>query len=287
MDIGLNLPVAQRGITPDVLRRLAQQAESLGFAELFLGEHVVLFDAPVDAYPGSDDGRAFFDATLPIPDPLVAHAFLAAATSTIRLATGVLLLPQRNPVYTAKHVATLDWMSGGRVDVGIGIGWSSEELAALDVPLAHRGARCDEYIAVLRTLWTDPVSEYAGELYRLPACRQYPKPVQSPHPPLWIGGKSDAALDRVARLGDGWYAFDLTPAQLEERLGALRRRCEMHERSLDQLAIVCGTYRLVPSSRDALAPYEALGVKQLAVSLTNPDVASLSGELSALADRLM
>jgi probable F420-dependent oxidoreductase len=287
MKIGLNLPVAQRGITPAVLRALAQRAESLGFVELFLGEHVVLFDAPVDSYPGSDDGRAFFDATLPIPDPLVAHAYLAAATSSIRLATGVLLLPQRNPVYSAKHIATLDWISGGRVDVGVGLGWSSEEFDAVDVPFAARGARCDEYVAVLRSLWTQPVSEYEGAFYRLPACRQYPKPVQSPHPPVWIGGKSDAALDRVARLGDGWYAFDLSVAQLEERLRELRRRCEVHERPFDELAIVCGTYRFVPRSRDELEAYRALGVDQVVVSLTDPDVTKLEDEMSTLAGALI
>jgi probable F420-dependent oxidoreductase len=283
MDIGLNLPVAQRGLTPELLRRVAQHAEALGFAELYLGEHLVLFDQPTDAYPGADDGQAFFDATLPIPDPLVAHAFLASCTATIRLATGVLLLPQRNPVYTAKHVATLDWLSGGRVDLGIGLGWSSQEYEAAGVPWDHRGARCDDYVSVLRALWTEPVSEHSGPYYELAACRQYPKPVQSPHPPLWFGGSSDAALDRVARIGDGWYAFDLPAARVAERVRTLRERCERHERATDDLTIVCGAYRLMPSTRSEVAPYADAGVSQFALSLTTADATTLLSDLDHLA----
>ena len=143
MKIGLNLPVGPAA-TPDMLVEIARRAEALGFAALYLGEHVVLFDQPADAYPSSDDGKAFFPADTALPDPLVAHAFLAAATKRIRLATGVLLLPQRNPVYTAKHAATLDWLSGGRLDLTIGIGWSRDELDACNVPWAERGRRAED-----------------------------------------------------------------------------------------------------------------------------------------------
>jgi probable F420-dependent oxidoreductase len=283
VEIALNLPVAHPGLTPALLRDLARLAEELGFVELYLGEHVVLFDRPADAYPSSDDGEAFFDATAPLPDPLVTHAFVAAATSRIRLATGVMLLPQRNPVYTAKHLASLDWLSGGRLDVGIGVGWSREEYAACGVPWEARGARCDEWIEVMRSLWTEPVSRYSGRFYELAPCRQYPKPVQRPHPPLWIGGWSPAALERTARLGDGWYGFDLPPEQVAACVREIERRCEAHGRSFAALTLACGAWSRMPRERADLAPYAAAGVQHFALSLASSDPAAMPDELRRLA----
>jgi probable F420-dependent oxidoreductase len=287
VNLGLNLPVATPGITPRQLREIACRAEELGFVELWLGEHVVLFDQPIDRYPGSATGDAFFPATLAIPDPLVAHAFIAAATERIRLATGVMLLPQRNPVYTAKHIATLDWLSGGRIDVGIGVGWSSEEFAACGVPFAHRGRRADECIDVMRSLWTQEISQHSGEFYELAPCRQYPKPVQSPHPPLWIGGYSAAACRRVARLGDGWYGFDHTAPAIAEFVRQLALELQSHERSIDDITIVCGAYNLMPRDRSALAAYAEAGVEQFVVSLRSPRPHEMGDELEHLARILM
>ena len=279
MELGLNLPVAHPAVTPGMLRDMARQAEDLDFAEVYLGEHVVLFDEPVDRYPGSETGAAFFPATLPIPDPLVGLAFVAACTERIRLATGVMLLPQRNPVYTAKHIATVDWLSQGRLDVAIGIGWSSEEFAACGVPWVDRGARCDEYVEVMRALWNQEISEHHGALYQLEPCRQYPKPVQDPHPPLWFGGVSDRALDRVARLGDGWYGFDLSPELVADRLAVLRQLLEGCGRSLDDLTIAVGAYSLMPALRSNLAAYQAAGVDQFVISLTSPNPADMASEI--------
>jgi probable F420-dependent oxidoreductase len=283
MEIGLNLPVANPGLTPRLLRELALRAEEAGFAELYLGEHVVLFDRPTDRYPGSEDGEAFFDATLPIPDPLVAHAFVAAATSTIRLATGVLLLPQRNPVYTAKHVATLDWLSGGRLDLGVGVGWSLQEIAACGVPTQQRGARCDDYVAVMKSLWTQQRSSHSGPFYELPECRQFPKPVQRPHPPLWFGGWTDAAIDRAARLGDGWYGFDQSAEQVADCAHRLAKRCAERGRPFEAFSLACGAYGRMPGDRAALAPYAAAGVRQFAVSITTLDPAGMLDDLRRLA----
>ena len=287
MNLGLNLPVATPGITPQQLRGIACRAEELGFVEVWLGEHVVLFDEPVDRYPGSATGDAFFPATLAIPDPLVAHAFIAAATERIRLATGVMLLPQRNPVYTAKHIATLDWLSGGRIDVGIGVGWSSEEFAACGVPFEQRGPRADECIEVMRSLWTDEISQHSGEFYELAPCRQYPKPVQSPHPPLWIGGYSAAACRRVARRGDGWYGFDHTAPAIAEFVRQLALELQSHERSIDDITVVCGAYNLMPRDRSALAAYREAGAEQFVVSLRSPRPHEMGDELEHLARTLM
>jgi probable F420-dependent oxidoreductase len=279
VELGLNLPVAHPAVTPMMLRDMAREAEDLGFAEVYLGEHVVLFDEPVDAYPGSESGKAFFPSTLPIPDPLIGLSFVAACTERIRLATGVMLLPQRNPVYTAKHIATVDWLSQGRLDVAIGVGWSSEEFAACAVPWEGRNARCDEYVEVMRALWSEDISEHHGAFYTLEACRQYPKPVQKPHPPLWFGGYSDRALGRVARLGDGWYGFDLSPELLSDRLAVLRSHLEECQRGPDEITIALGAYNLMPAVRSNLAAYRAAGVSQIVISLTSPDPADMAEEI--------
>ena len=279
MQIGLNLPVVNPEATPSFLREVAQRAEELGFAELYLGEHVVLFDDPQDEYRQSDDGAAFFASMANLPDPIQSLTHLAACTERISFATGVALLPQRNPVYTAKHVATLDWLSGGRFDFGIGVGWSTEEYAACDVPFERRGDRCREYVAVLRTLWCDPISSFAGEFYELAPCRQHPKPVQLPHPPLWFGGFGEATYRRVADLGSGYYGFDQTPAEI----AAVRRRIselvDAAGRSMDEITISHGVYNRLPVSVDELGEYHASGVDQFVVSLLGPSADDMRQQL--------
>ena len=156
-----------------------------------MGEHVVLFDEYESRYPYAADGKIPAPPDSGLLEPLNTLSFLAAHTTTVRLGTAMLLLPQRNPVYTAKEVATLDWLSGGRVDFGVGVGWLEEEFDAVNVPWPSRGRRTDEYLEVLRTLWCDERSEYEGEFYSLNRCSMYPKPVQRPHPPVHFGGESE------------------------------------------------------------------------------------------------
>ena len=175
-------------------------------------------------------------------EPFATMAFLAAVTTNVRLGTGVLLVPQRNPVYTAKSVTTVDWLSNGRVDLGIGVGWLAEEFAALGVPFEHRGERCDEYLAVMRSLWTDEVSTFHGSFYDLPPARQFPKPVQQPHPPIHVGGESNAALRRAARLTEGWYGYNLDPAGAAEprdeaAVTDRRRRSPAERRAGERLSL--------------------------------------------------
>lgn len=279
MEIGLNLPVVNPATTPAFLRELALRAEELGFAELYLGEHVVLFDAPVDEYRQSDDGTAFFPSMANLPDPIQTLTWLAACTSRIRLATGVVILPQRNPVYTAKHVATLDWLSGGRFDFAIGTGWSSEEYAACDTPFEARGDRCRDYLAVMRSLWCDPVSAFTGRYYTLPACRQHPKPVQQPHPPLWFGGFGDATFQRVADWGAGYYGFDQTPGEIAAVRARLAEALAARGRRIEDITISHGVYNRMPVDVEALSAYHAAGVDQFVVSLRAPDVKGMREEL--------
>ena len=150
--------------------------------------------------------------------------YLAARTSTVRLGTAMLLLPQRNPVYVAKEVSSLDWLSGGRVDLGIGVGWLKEEFDALNVPWERRGRRTDEYLEVLRTLWVDDTSSFHGETYDLPPCEMFPKPVQQPHPPVHIGGETTAALRRAARHRPGLAHLQPVARRAGRGAGRARRR---------------------------------------------------------------
>ena len=166
-------------MTTDGLVALGQEAEGCGVESLWLAEHVVLFDEYAPDYPYDENGRFPATADSGILEPLSTLAFIAGQTSTIRLGTGILLLPQRNPVYTAKEVANIDELSGGRFDLGIGVGWCQEEFAAVDVSWPKRGKRTDEYIAVMCSLWTEDVSPFSGEFYELDKARMYPKPAQA------------------------------------------------------------------------------------------------------------
>ena len=251
MDFGVFAALAAPYVTTDGLVALGQESEARGIESLWLAEHVVLFDEYEPEYPYDDNGRFPATADSGILEPLSTLAFLAGQTSTVRLGTGILLLPQRNPVYTAKEVANIDWLSGGRFDLGIGVGWCKEEFDAVDVSWPKRGKRTDEYIEVMRSLWTEDATSWSGEFYELDKARMYPKPAQE-RLPIHIGGESDAAIRRAARLGDGWYTFNRLPedvpaavAKLEEELEAAGR-----SRSDVQLSICPYMHALTPEMVD-------------------------------------
>jgi probable F420-dependent oxidoreductase len=227
MPLGIALPNYGPLASGENLVRLARRAESLGIDSVWVADHLVApvsvasvypYDRRPDAAPG-DMGviEEFYE-------PLTTLAFLAGATRRIRLGVSVYVVPYRNPVVTAKIVATLDALSGGRAMLGVGVGWLREEFAALGQDARHRGRVTDEYLEVCRRLWRDEVASFEGRHYRLPPVRTGPKPAQRPWPPLWVGGNSDAALERALGLGDGWHLIDLAPEEVEERVGALRAR---------------------------------------------------------------
>jgi probable F420-dependent oxidoreductase len=236
MKFGLFAALAAPYVTQEGLVTLAQESEARGFESLWVAEHVVLFDEYAPDYPYAEDGRFPATADSGILEPLSTLAFLAAHTSTIRLGTGILLLPQRNPVYTAKEVANIDWLSDGRFDLGIGVGWQQEEFAAVNVSWPQRGRRTDEYIAVMRSLWTEDETSFTGDFYAVSKARMYPKPVQS-RLPIHIGGESDAAMRRAAQLGDGWYTFNRLPADVPPALERLDELLDLNGRSRSELEI--------------------------------------------------
>jgi probable F420-dependent oxidoreductase len=286
MEIGLFAPLGNGNASAEILRTLGREAEDRGFESVWVAEHVVLFDDYASQYPYAPDGRFPGGGDTGLLEPLTALTYLAAVTDRIRLGTGICLVPQRNPVYTAKQVVDLDNLSGGRVDFGIGVGWLREEFDVLNLPFEDRGARTDEYLQVMRSLWTDDVSSFEGEHYRLPECRMYPKPVQRPHPPIHVGGESNAALRRAARHGDGWYSFNRLPDDLDEPLARLDSILADAGRSRSDLQLTVSPY-FNPVDAAAIEGYRERGVDRLVVLCLAFTVDMLRSQLDALVTNVL
>jgi probable F420-dependent oxidoreductase len=267
MRVGLHALGIGTGAHPEVIRAVAVAAEAAGFATLWSGEHVVMVDQPASRYPYAADGRIAVPAEADWLDPLLGLSFTAAVTTTIGLATGVLLLPEHNPVVAAKQAATLDVLSGGRLTLGIGIGWSAEEFAALGVPFAGRGRRTAEYVAAMRTLWADDVASFRGEFTAFESVRVNPKPVRARRIPVVIGGNSDGALGRVAAFGDGWYGFNVPSADVAGRVAALTGLCERQGRSRGELTVAVA---LADPSPGLLPELARIGVDEYVVVAAPP-----------------
>ncbi len=251
--------------TPEVIGDIGRRAEEIGLDSIWMGEHVVLFDKTETPYPGSADGK------LPVPegggmlDTVATFGYLAACTKTLRFGTGITLLPQRNPVYTAKEFATLDWLTGGRIDFGIGVGWCKEEVEACGYDFSTRGRRCDEILEMMQQLWTEPLAEFHGEFYDLEPCRMDPKPLQKPHIPIIVGGHSPAGFTRAAKYGAGWYGFQLDLENTASIITALDAALAEEGRSRDDFElIITPPYRV---SVDTVKGYADLGVDRLIVHL--------------------
>jgi probable F420-dependent oxidoreductase len=239
---GFYLPTRGQTTTPDDLDMLVQRGESYGFHSVMISDHIVFPTDIQSPYPYTVSGA--FPGHGDAMEQLTLMAFVAAKTTTLRLVTSVMILPYRNPVLTAKMLATIDVLSRGRVTVGVGVGWLREEFEALDAPdFTRRGAVSNEYIQIFKTLWTQEPSTFSGAFYQFKALHCLPHPVQKPHPPIWIGGHSPAALRRAARYGDGWHpvganpAVPLRPHELEVTLGDLKRLTEAAGRDPEALTI--------------------------------------------------
>jgi probable F420-dependent oxidoreductase len=273
MRLGIALPNYGPLATPEALRRLAATAEEAGADGVWVSDHLV---APVDArsvYPYARRPAARPGALGVIEcfyEPLTTLAVLAGCTARVRLGVSAYVMPYRHPVVTAKQVATLDALSGGRVVLAVGVGWLREEFEALGVPFARRGRRTEEYLAVCRALWAGGEARWEGELIRLPAVRTGPPPAQRPHPPIWIAGNSPAAVRRAARVGDGWHAIDLRPDEVAaavRRLAAEAVACGRDPAALAislRTTVAAGDRDAVRRARDAWA---AAGVGDLVANV--------------------
>jgi probable F420-dependent oxidoreductase len=263
MPVKFAFPLKQRGIDAAEYPALAAAAESHGFESVWLPEHLVLPKALPPTYPYSASGNAPITPQTPEFDPWVALAAVAGATSTIRLATGVFILPLRHPIATARSVMTLDRVSRGRAVLGIGVGWMEEEFVAVGQSFADRGDRTDESIDLIRRLWSEDVVEHHGRHFDFgPVCFE-PKPVQQPVP-IEVGGTSPAALRRAGRLGDGWIELGSTDLdEITRRLAVIEEARARAGRS-GPFEVTCS----VPTcDRELVDRYEAAGVTRL---LTGP-----------------
>jgi probable F420-dependent oxidoreductase len=215
---------------------ICRRAEAAGFESLWGGEHVIMPSKIESSYPYTADGKIPAMPDTPIPDPLIWLAFAAAAAPSMRLGTCILIVPQRNPLILAKELATLDQLSGGNVELGLGVGWLEEEFDALGVPWARRGARNDEYIEAMRTLWSGPEVEFHGEFVDFPKVTCSPRPVQ-PTIPILVGGDSDVAIRRAARLADGYFPGEGDVDRLAALITRVRQAAEDAGRDPDEIEI--------------------------------------------------
>jgi len=284
MQFGFNLPISGPMSDPNSVVRVAQEGEALGYDYLTLTDHIVLPNLRVPGYPYSESGEFFGEGPQNRHDQLSSAAFIAAKTSRIRLVLAVMVVPYRPAVLAAKMLATIDVLSGGRLTVGIGAGWLEAEFDAVaTTPFAARGAVTDEYIRAFRVLWTEETPHLHGDWVRFGDVLFEPKPVQKPHPPIWVGGESGPALRRAARLGDAWYPIGSNNRHLLDtlpryRAGIARLRRFAGEAGRDPAAIAL-TYR-VKRYGDAVPPKASDGERRL-FSGGTPDII---GDFRALRD---
>lgn len=241
---------------PDGLAAAARAAEAAGFDSVWAGEHIVLPDPQVPPSPMAPQTRAL--------DSLLALSWAAAHTSTIRLATGIVILPQRNPLVLAKQVATLDVLSAGRVTLGVGAGYLEPEFRALGANFAERGAVTDEYLDALHTLWYDEHPEYHGRFVDFAAIDAHPRPAQRPLP-LVVGGRTPPAFRRAVTRAHGWYGYALTPDHTATALDGLRVAAERAERPADLGSLEISITPAAPLTSELVDAYAGLGVHRLVV----------------------
>jgi probable F420-dependent oxidoreductase len=219
MQFGFNLPNTGAFVAPDVFVRIAREGEGLGFDYLTVTDHVVLPDMAEPGYPYSESGAFYSSDSIQRHEMLSLAAYLAAITSKLRIVLAVLVVPHRPVVLAAKMLATIDVLSGGRLTIGIGAGWLKAEFdAVVTTPFPERGAVTDEYIAAFRTLWTEDKPRIDGRYVHYDGLVLAPKPVQKPHPPIWVGGESRPSMRRAARFGDAWYPIGSNNAHLLDTL---------------------------------------------------------------------
>lgn len=259
----------------DALVRRARMAEELGFEALWVGDHIAL---PSDGPYPQDQPRL---------EAVVALTYLAAVTSRVRLGVGVFVLPQRQPVLLAKQLSSIDALSGGRLTVGIGVGYVEAELQALGASLADRGARTDEYLAAMRALWDAPTPAFSGRFVSFADVIQRPRPVQTPHPPIVIGGHSPAAYRRAVQSGNGWYGWQLDVEQTAQALAGLREAASRHPRpaELGDLEIT-----ITPPGEVDVATarrYAELGVHRLSVQPRNMEGAAMDELIRSVGETLI
>jgi probable F420-dependent oxidoreductase len=294
MDVGIWIPTCRHLATSDLIRRAAVSAEALGYDSVWVSDHVVVPRANVVNF-----GETIFD-------PLVTLGVLAGATHRVKLGTTVLIVPYRQAVVTAKMVSSLDALSGGRVILGVGAGWVEAESRMLGVPFAERGPMTDEHLRAMIELWTKRAPSFQGRYTQFDDLLFEPKPVQQPHPPLWVGGHSRAALRRTAEIGAAWHPINRSPAELRAGMHEIAQRCREGGRTAPPVLTVRSDARVLrpgrhaqPSSRgghvlsgEPAALIEQIhelgecGVEHLVLELLSADGRELEEQMTDFAERV-
>jgi probable F420-dependent oxidoreductase len=298
MDFGCVFP--NRGPIASVsnLSRFAEQAEALGYDTVWFSDHIVIPTEVKSFYPYDPSGRMAFKPDEPYWEPLTVIGFVAGRTSRVRLGTSVLVLPYRNPIVTAKMLATLDVLSNGRVTLGAGVGWMAEEFHAIGLDTyARRGAYSDECIRILRELWTKDNPSFQGEFHQFSNIRCEPRPLQPGGIPIWVGGHTPQAIRRAARLGNGWQPLvqrppaDLPPAEMREKITQLRAFAQEAGRDPQQITLAMGSsiqftdgtatgqrslFTGTPAQVvEAIQGYQALGIQNFRCDFPSPSIDDL------------
>ena len=237
MKLGFNLPQLGPAASPEALKRVAQRAEELGYDSLWVTDRLLFPIELQTPYMGSPDGSLPEVYKIAF-DPLESLTYVAALTSRIALGTSILVGPYYNPVLLARRLTTLDVLSGGRLRLGLGQGWSKDEFDAVGASLSGRGRRADEFIGVLKAIWTTDPVEFRGEYYQIPKSNILPKPVQKPHPPIYLAAFSTSGLKRVATMANGWFPAGLPPAGLEPMITSLKDMAKEAGRDPAELEII-------------------------------------------------
>ncbi len=283
MKIGLMFVNSGPFSQPDLFAHLVTTAEKCGFESIWSVEHVVIPQNYQSPYPYSASGKIPGGEDVAIPDPLLPLSFAAAITRKLKLGTGILILPQRHPLYVAKEAATIDVLSKGRFILGIGSGWLKEEFDSLGLDFHARGARTDEAIMALRALWSEGASSFHGKHFNFGPVKMFPKPVQKGGVPIVIGGHSPAAARRAGRLGDGFFPATVERGKLNDLLVLMRAEAQKAGRNADRIELSCmGSAKL-----DALKPLEDLGVSRVVVPPPAFDAEGLSRGLEKIGNEVL
>jgi probable F420-dependent oxidoreductase len=288
MKIGVFLPISGRASGPEALTQAARSAEQQGFDSIWSADRVVTPWQISTFYPYSENHEFIVPPDRPFLDSFTCLAFLAGCTEKITLGISVLVLPYRHPLYWARVATSIERLSNGRLIMGVGVGWMEEEFAALGVPFKERGKITDEQLEIIEKLWSEEHISYEGQFYSIRDVAFYPKPIQQPRIPIWIGGEGMAAMRRTAKYGDAWFPYyiDITPGELRERFDTIRRMAEEAGRNPEQIQLACCrpievTREAVPQDEnrlhgtpeqlvEALGAYRDAGVDHIALQFMVP-----------------
>lgn len=283
MKFGIMFANTGHGASAEGAKAVGRAAEEGGFEAIWTVEHVVVPSGYESKYPYDPSGKMAGGAEdFDLPDPLIWLTWVAAHTSTIKLATGILILPQRNPVITAKELATLDVLSGGRLMLGVGAGWLAEEFAALNASFDDRGKRLDEYIDVMRALWSGDKTSFDGDFFQFENCISKPRPEQSSIP-IIIGGHSKVAARRAGRVGNGFFPGSASATEIADLVAIVRQTAEDNDRDPDSIQIIAsGGAPPGPKLDERIEKLAGIGVTHAIMPTFPPDqLAEIGRSLNA------